>query len=102
MGEIEVMRDIATGIGLSEIKKRKILYDKGKVDRQLKIGELVLCRIPGKNGKLEDAWEGPVRVVRKLSKVNNQVKEEQGENRREPSTLTMLNFTKRERLMCMH
>ena len=49
------MCDIATGIGLSESKKRKILYDRGKVDRQLKVGELVFCRIPGKNGKLEDA-----------------------------------------------
>ena len=73
---LEVMHDIATRIGLSESKMRKTLYDRGKVDKQLKIGELVLCRIPGKNGKLEDAWEGV--VVRKLSKVNYQVKEEQG------------------------
>ena len=51
---LEVMRVIATGIGLSESKKRKTLYDRGKVDRQLKVGELVLCRIPEKNGKLEE------------------------------------------------
>ena len=63
-------------------KKRKILYDRGKVDRQLKVDELVFCRIPGKNGKLEDAWEGPFRVVRKLSKVNYQVKEEQERERK--------------------
>ena len=74
---LEVMRGIATGIGLSVSKKRKTLYDRGKVDRQLKVGELVFCRIPEKNGKLEDQWEGTL-VVRKLSKVNYQVKEEQG------------------------
>ena len=36
---LEVMCDI---VGLSESKKRIILYDRGKVDRQLKVGELVL------------------------------------------------------------
>ena len=31
---------------------------------------MVLLRIPGMRGKLEDAWDGPYEVYRKLNNVN--------------------------------
>ena len=46
------------------------------------MGELILCRIPWKNSKLEDAWEGPFRVERVLSKVNYTVREIEGKKRK--------------------
>ena len=55
---------------------------RGKVERELKVGELILCRIPGKNSKLEDAWEGPFRVERVFSKVNYTVREIDGKKRK--------------------
>ena len=67
---LELIRDIAVQKGVVESRKRKE-YDHGKVKRELKIGEKIWCRIPGKNGKnrkLEDSWEGPYIVEKMLSK----------------------------------
>ena len=37
---------------LKEIDKRKLLCDKGKIDRKLEVGQLVMCGIPGMSKKL--------------------------------------------------
>ena len=57
------------------------MYDKGKIDRKLEVGQLVMCRIPGMSRKLQDAWEGPFRVIDVLGKVNYRVKEVCGKER---------------------
>ena len=76
---LEVMR---ADIGLKESENRKQNYDRGKIERELKVRELILCRIPGKNSKLEDAWEGPFWVERVLSNVNYTVRENEGKKRK--------------------
>ena len=54
-------------------KKRKAYYDKKTKERSLKIGDMVLCRVPGMIKKLEEAWHGPYTVVAKLSAVDYKV-----------------------------
>ena len=71
---LEVLRNVAYSRATKASRKRKEAYDKGKVDRQLEVGSLVLTRIPGLGSKLEDSWEGPWEVVKKLSSVNYRIK----------------------------
>ena len=56
------------------IGKRKTYFDKGTVNRQLEVGDKVLCRIPGMTGKLEESWHGPYSVEARTGKVNYKVK----------------------------
>ena len=55
-------------------KRRKISFDQGAVERELAVGDKVLCRIPGMIDKLEEAWHGPYEVLEKVSRVNYKVK----------------------------
>ena len=48
-------------------------YDKKAKERELEVGSSVLAKPPRLAGKLEDKWEGPFDVVRKLSEVNYEV-----------------------------
>ncbi len=79
---LEILRDVATKNGLVESEKRKNTYDKGKCERVLCEGDKVLCRIPGLNGKLEDSWEGPFIVLKKLSAVNYRIEEVDGRKKK--------------------
>ncbi len=63
---LETLRDCAVDTGLVESDKRASSYNRGKCDRQLKVGERILCRIPGLAAKLEDSWDGPYCVLEKL------------------------------------
>ena len=49
---------------------RKHQYDKSTVNRTLKVGDQVLCRIPGLIGKLKESWHGPYSVVARKSRVD--------------------------------
>ena len=68
------MRNVAYSRVKKATRKRKEVYDKGTVDKQLEVGSLVLTRILGLGSKLEDSWEGPWEVVKKLSSVNYRIK----------------------------
>ena len=59
-GRLETLRDFAASTALTETDKRVELYNRGKSERVLNVGDRVLCRIPGMCAKLEDSWEGPV------------------------------------------
>ncbi len=72
---LEVLHDIAYEKGLVESAKRKSQYDKHASKRELKVGDSVMTRIPGRNGQFEDSWSGPHEVVEKMSRVNYKVKE---------------------------
>lgn len=89
---LEMLRDVAVSNGRSESSKRKESYDLGKVMRKLSVGEKIWCRIPGKNGKLEDAWDGPYVVEKVLSEVNYRVREVGSKKR---SKTVHVNCTKR-------
>ena len=51
-------------------KKRKEYYDRKSVERVLKEGDLVLCRVPGMIPKLQESWHGPYTILAKLSSVD--------------------------------
>ena len=65
----EVMRERSA----SASKERKKYFDRGKLDRVLEVGDLVLCRVPGMAHKLAEAWHGPYKVTEKLNKVDYRV-----------------------------
>ena len=72
--KLELMRDCAVEIGAAESAKRKCAYDQGKVNRSLVEGDKIWVRIPGKASKMEDAWDGPYVVLKKLGEVNYRVR----------------------------
>ena len=53
--------------------ERKKGFDRKAVNRQFKIGDLVLCRIPGMTHKLKESWHGPYPVVEVLNRVDYRV-----------------------------
>ena len=48
---------------LKEIDQSKLLYDKGKINRTLEVGQQVMSRISGMSKKLQDAREGSFRDI---------------------------------------
>ena len=71
---LAVWHDLLRERSKDAVEKRKASYDRGTVDRQLVVGDKVLCRIPGMIDKLEEAWHGPYDVIEKTSRVNYKVK----------------------------
>ena len=98
---LEVMREIAVSNAFTESAKKKVSYDKSSLDRTFCEGNKVLCRIPGMVFKLQDSWEGPFVVTRKLCPVNCIIEEEEGRKR---SKLVHVNnlksFKERELEVC--
>ena len=62
-------------------KTRKKYYDKKAVARELAVGDLVLCRIPGMAPKLKESWYGPVEVIQKLNQVDYRVEMSKGKSK---------------------
>ena len=54
-------------------EKMKALYDRQAKDRQLEEGTLILVRTPDLKGKLEDVWDGPFEVTRRISPVTYEI-----------------------------
>ena len=46
--------------------KTKDAYDKKSRSRELDVGSMLLMRVPGLVGKLDDSWDGPYEVVDKI------------------------------------
>ena len=78
---LEVWHDLLRERGKGASERRKIGYDKGAVDRQLEVGEKVLCMIPGMIDKLEESWHGPYVVEAKTSRVDYKVKVGRGKSK---------------------
>ncbi len=55
-----------------KVVKQRELADKGKL-RSFEPGELLLRKIPGLTGALQANWEGPYKVLEKISDVNYKV-----------------------------
>ena len=68
--KLSVWHDLVRERGKKASSDRKTLYDKSTVNRTLDEGDLVMCRIPGLIGKLEESWHGPYKVVSKKSRVD--------------------------------
>ena len=70
---LEMWHDVLRERGRDASGKRKELFDRRTVDRQLKVGDMVLCRIPGMSHKLEESWHGPYPVIERKSRVDYKV-----------------------------
>ena len=74
VARLEVWHDVLREIGKEASRKRKLMFDKGAVERTLKEGDLVLCRVPGMSKKLKESWHGPYEVVGCMNRVDYKVK----------------------------
>jgi len=54
----EMLRDYAYKLRIKRSKKTRDVYDMGAAERELEIAELVMLRMTGMFGKLEEAWRG--------------------------------------------
>ena len=71
--KMEAMSQLASSRERVAKNKMKSAYDQKAKPRSFDIGSMVLMRVPGLTGKLDDSWEGPYEVVDKISSVNYQL-----------------------------
>ena len=71
--KLEVWHDVMRDRGKDASGKRKKSFDKRAVCRELLVGDMVLCRIPGMIPKLEESWHGPYPVLAKVNRVDYRV-----------------------------
>ena len=67
---LEVVHDMLREKMTEAKTKQKLDYDKNTKMRHFQMGDMVPMRILGLTGKLEDSWDGPYEVNRKLNNVN--------------------------------
>ena len=53
--------------------KMKLAYDKHAREKVFEVGEEVLVRRPGLKRKLGDSWDGPYKIVEKISNLNYKI-----------------------------
>ena len=70
---LEVTREVAKEWLEAANYSLKAAYDKGAKLRSFNVGDMILLRIPGLEGKLEDLWDGPYEVFRKCNDVNHEL-----------------------------
>ena len=70
---LEMMRDCAA-LKLAKGKESRMAYlNRGTKLRELRVGSLVLYRVPGMSCKLADSWEGPYKVIERKGEVNYKI-----------------------------
>ena len=79
---LDSLKDMTMKNALQVSKKRKEANDKGKLERELVVGDAVLCKIPGLSNRLQDSWDSPFRVVKKLLHVNYAAEDIRGRGRK--------------------
>ena len=62
-------------------KARKKYFDKKTIARELSVGDLVLCRIPGMIPKLKESWNGPFEIIQKLNRVDYRIELSKGKSK---------------------
>ena len=68
---LEVVRDVLLRDKMKVAKeKQKVEYDRMTKLMKFEPGDMVLIRIPGLEAKLEDSWDGPYEVLKRLTDVN--------------------------------
>ena len=50
--------------------KMKVAFDKHAKEKLFDVGEEVLVRRPGLKRKLGDSWDGPYKILEKISPLN--------------------------------
>ncbi len=88
--QLGIIHDMASSQEASASDKRAIIYNRGKSDRALNVGEKVLMRIPGLHNSLQASWEGPYNITDKVSRVTFKVSKGDGH----PTRLAHINNLK--------
>lgn len=70
---LEMVRDTVRECETKAKVKMKAMYDKKAQSREFQEGNMVLLHVPGMVGKLDDAWDGPYEIYRKVNDVNYEV-----------------------------
>jgi len=71
--QLSLVHDLASANESKATETRIATYNRGKCDRQLDVGDQVLLRIPGMHASLQASWDGPYKVVSKVSRVTYRV-----------------------------
>ena len=70
---MQVVRDLAYEKEIKEKESQKFYHDKKSVVRNFDVGEYVLVFRPIRKSKLENQWQGPYIISKKLTEVTYQV-----------------------------
>ena len=70
---LEIVREVVNEREKDAKVKMKSMYDKRAEERELIEGQIVFTKIPRLGNKLDDAWEGPYEVIRKISNTNYEI-----------------------------
>ena len=70
---IQVVRDLAYEKEIKEKESQKFSHDRKSVVRNFDVGEYVLVFRPIRKSKLENQWQGPYIISKKLTEVTYQV-----------------------------
>ena len=84
MREVVVEREKAAKASM------KAQYDKKVQSSELEVGMLVLVRTPNLSGKLDDLWDGPFKITRKVSSVTNELAVPDRRSKRRMAHINML------------
>ena len=68
-GEYEVRKDQANKREIKEKEMQKVYHDRKSVVREFSVGDYVLVFRPIKKGKLENQWQGPFIIIKKITEV---------------------------------
>ena len=78
---VQALRNTAVLKRTEVSEKRKREYNKKTKQRELKVGDKVLYRVPGLKAKLTDAWSGPFEVAKVLSPLFYVIELDNGKKR---------------------
>ena len=70
---LQVIRDSAKKKEVQAKENMKRNYDRKAKPRKLEVGSMVLMRVPVICGKINDAWDGPYEVHKRVGEVNYEV-----------------------------
>ena len=68
-GEYEVRKDQANKREIKEKEMQKVYHDRKSVVREFSVGDYVLVFRPIRKGKLENQWQGPLIITKKITEV---------------------------------
>ena len=54
---------------IKEIERQKVYHDRKSVVREFSVGDYVLVFRPIRKGKLENQWQGPLIITKKIMEV---------------------------------
>ena len=70
---LQIVHEVVNEKGKGEKVKMKNMYDKRAKERELVEGQMVLTKIPHLGNKLDDTWDVPYEVIRKISNTKYEI-----------------------------